>query len=173
MTPGSATRKLSIVSPPRSSPRCGDSKRPDVANCGRGPEVRSGTIRATGRCPGASGPRLRTRRPARWPGRLSSAGGDLPTGSRGPAETPERSPSGSAQLVRRGQASGRPAPMSLMRTYRRALGLSQSAFAAQLNVPLETYLPWGYPALTRAQRRPGPAVRRECPGRAARHRARR
>ena len=29
--------------------------------------------------------------------------------------------------------------MSLMRTYRRALGLSQSAFAAQLNVPLETY----------------------------------
>ena len=25
--------------------------------------------------------------------------------------------------------------MSLMRTYRRALGLSQSAFAAQLNVP--------------------------------------
>ena len=32
--------------------------------------------------------------------------------------------------------------MSLMRTYRRALGLSQSAFAAQLNVPLETYRPW-------------------------------
>ena len=29
-----------------------------------------------------------------------------------------------------------------MRTYRRALGLSQSAFAAQLNVPLETYRPW-------------------------------
>ena len=27
--------------------------------------------------------------------------------------------------------------MSLMRTYRRALGLSQSAFAAQLNVPRE------------------------------------
>ena len=62
---------------------------------------------------------------------------------RGPAETPERSPSGSAQLVRRGQASGGPAPMSLMRTYRRALGLSQSAFAAQLNVPLETYQPMG------------------------------
>ena len=60
----------------------------------------------------------------------------------GPAETPERSPSGSAQLVRRGQASGGPAPMSLMRTYRRALGLSQSAFAAQLHVPLETYRPW-------------------------------
>ena len=32
--------------------------------------------------------------------------------------------------------------MSLMRTYRRALGLSQSAFAAQLNVTLETYRPW-------------------------------
>ena len=32
--------------------------------------------------------------------------------------------------------------MSLMRTYRRALRLSQSAFAAQLNVPLETYRPW-------------------------------
>ena len=32
--------------------------------------------------------------------------------------------------------------MSLMRTYRRALGLSQSAFAARLNVPLETYRPW-------------------------------
>ncbi len=32
--------------------------------------------------------------------------------------------------------------MSLMRTYRRALGLSQSAFTAQLNVPLETYRPW-------------------------------
>ena len=32
--------------------------------------------------------------------------------------------------------------MSLMRTYRRALGLSQSAFAAQLHVPLETYRPW-------------------------------
>ena len=32
--------------------------------------------------------------------------------------------------------------MSLMRTYRRTLGLSQSAFAAQLNVPLETYRPW-------------------------------
>ena len=32
--------------------------------------------------------------------------------------------------------------MSLMRTYRRALGLSQSAFAAQLNVPRETYRPW-------------------------------
>ena len=32
--------------------------------------------------------------------------------------------------------------MSLMRTYRRALTLSQSAFAAQLNVPLETYRPW-------------------------------
>ena len=30
-----------------------------------------------------------------------------------------------------------------------------------------------YPALTRAQRRPGPAVRRECPGQVARHRARR
>ena len=29
-----------------------------------------------------------------------------------------------------------------MRTYRRALGLSQSAFAAQLNVPRETYRPW-------------------------------
>ena len=29
-----------------------------------------------------------------------------------------------------------------MRTYRRALGLSQSAFAARLNVPLETYRPW-------------------------------
>ena len=29
-----------------------------------------------------------------------------------------------------------------MRTYRQALGLSQSAFAAQLNVPLETYRPW-------------------------------
>ena len=113
-----------------------------VANCGRGPEVRSGTIRATGRCPGAPSPRHRTRRPVRWPGRLSSAGGDLPTGSRGPAETPERSPSGSAQLVRRGQAAGGPAPMSLMRTYRRALGLSQSAFAARLNVPLETYRPW-------------------------------
>ena len=28
-----------------------------------------------------------------------------------------------------------------------------------------------YPALTRAQRRPGPAVRRECPGQVARHRA--
>ena len=28
------------------------------------------------------------------------------------------------------------------RPYRRALGLSQSAFAAQLNVPLETYRPW-------------------------------
>ena len=32
--------------------------------------------------------------------------------------------------------------MSLMRTYRRALGVSQSAFAAQLDVPLETYRPW-------------------------------
>ena len=32
--------------------------------------------------------------------------------------------------------------MSLMRTYRRALGLSQSAFAAQLNVTRETYRPW-------------------------------
>ena len=32
--------------------------------------------------------------------------------------------------------------MSLMRTYRAALGLSQSAFAARLNVPLETYRPW-------------------------------
>ena len=32
--------------------------------------------------------------------------------------------------------------MSLMRTYRRALRLSQSAFAAQLNVPRETYRPW-------------------------------
>ena len=32
--------------------------------------------------------------------------------------------------------------MSLMRTYRRALGLSQSAFAARFNVPLETYRPW-------------------------------
>ena len=32
--------------------------------------------------------------------------------------------------------------MSLMRTYRRALRLSQSAFAAQLHVPLETYRPW-------------------------------
>ena len=32
--------------------------------------------------------------------------------------------------------------MSLMRTYRRALGVSQSAFAAQLHVPLETYRPW-------------------------------
>ena len=107
-----------------------------------GTEVCSGTIRTAGRCPGTPGTRHRTRRPGRWPGRLSSAGGDLPTGSRGPAETPERSPSGSAQLVRRGQASGGPAPMSLMRTYRRALGLSQSAFAAQLNVPLETYRPW-------------------------------
>ena len=29
-----------------------------------------------------------------------------------------------------------------MRTYRRALRLSLSAFAAQLNVPLETYRPW-------------------------------
>ena len=69
-----------------------------------------------------------------------------PEGSRALAETcrqavgdlqrtPERSPSGSAQLVRRGQAAGGPTPMSLMRTYRRALGLSQSAFAAQLNVP--------------------------------------
>ena len=70
------------------------------------------------------------------------AGRDVSTGSRGPAETPERPPSGSAQLVRRGQAAGRPAPMSLMRTYRRALTLSQSAFAAQLNVPRETYRPW-------------------------------
>ena len=32
--------------------------------------------------------------------------------------------------------------MSLMRTYRQALGVSQSAFAAQLHVPLETYRPW-------------------------------
>ena len=32
--------------------------------------------------------------------------------------------------------------MSLMRTYRRALRLSQSAFAARLHVPLETYRPW-------------------------------
>ena len=32
--------------------------------------------------------------------------------------------------------------MSLLRTYRQALGLSQSAFAAQLHVPLETYRPW-------------------------------
>ena len=32
--------------------------------------------------------------------------------------------------------------MSLMRTYRAALTLSQSAFAAQLNVPLETYRTW-------------------------------
>ena len=32
--------------------------------------------------------------------------------------------------------------MSLMRTYRQALGLSQAAFAAQLHVPLETYRPW-------------------------------
>ena len=32
--------------------------------------------------------------------------------------------------------------MSLMRTYRRALGVSQSAFAAQLHVPRETYRPW-------------------------------
>ena len=32
--------------------------------------------------------------------------------------------------------------MSLMRTYRRALGVSQSAFAAQLQVPRETYRPW-------------------------------
>ena len=32
--------------------------------------------------------------------------------------------------------------MSLMRTYRQALGVSQSAFAAQLNVPRETYRPW-------------------------------
>ena len=32
--------------------------------------------------------------------------------------------------------------MSLMRTYRQALGVSQAAFAAQLQVPLETYRPW-------------------------------
>ena len=32
--------------------------------------------------------------------------------------------------------------MSLMRTYRAALALSQSAFAARLNVPLETYRTW-------------------------------
>ena len=32
--------------------------------------------------------------------------------------------------------------MSLMRTYRQALGVSQSAFAAQLHVPRETYRPW-------------------------------
>ena len=32
--------------------------------------------------------------------------------------------------------------MNLMRTYRQALGVSQSAFAAQLHVPLETYRPW-------------------------------
>ena len=32
--------------------------------------------------------------------------------------------------------------MSLMRTYRAALTLSQSAFAARLNVPLETYRTW-------------------------------
>ena len=32
--------------------------------------------------------------------------------------------------------------MSLMRTYRRALGVSQAAFAAQLDVPYETYRPW-------------------------------
>ena len=32
--------------------------------------------------------------------------------------------------------------MSLMRTYRQALRLSQSAFAAQLHVPLETYPCW-------------------------------
>ena len=48
--------------------------------------------------------------------------------------------------------------MSLMRTYRQALGLSQSAFAAQLHVPLETYRPWDAgrrepppPLLTRAR----------------------
>ena len=32
--------------------------------------------------------------------------------------------------------------MSLMRTYRQALGVSQAAFAAQLDVPCETYRPW-------------------------------
>ena len=32
--------------------------------------------------------------------------------------------------------------MSLLRTYRQALGVSQAAFAAQLHVPLETYRPW-------------------------------
>ena len=32
--------------------------------------------------------------------------------------------------------------MSLMRTYRAALALSQSAFAVRLNVPLETYRTW-------------------------------
>ena len=57
-------------------------------------------------------------------------------------QTPERTPRGAAQLVRRGHAEEGPAPMSLMRTYRRALRLSQSAFAAQLNVPRETYRPW-------------------------------
>ena len=87
---------------------------------------RRGTIRAAGRCPGTPGTRHRTRRPARWPGRRSSASGDMPTGRRGPAETPDRAPSGSAQLVRRGHAYGGPAPLSRMRTSRRALRLSQS-----------------------------------------------
>ena len=46
-----------------------------------------------------------------------------------------------------------------MRTYRRALGLSQSAFAAQLNVPLETYRPWDA-----GRREPPPQLLTRVPG---------
>ena len=94
----------------------GSSRSRSSSRLGGGPEVRSGTIRAAGRCPGAPGTRHRTRRPARWPGRRSSASGDVPTSRRGPVETPDRAPSGSAQLVRRGHAYGGPAPLSRMRT---------------------------------------------------------
>ena len=144
MSPGRTGRARSTSLPVGSTAWWGcHGQRPClVANGGRDPEVRSGTIRAAGRCPGAPGTRHRTRRPARWPGRRSSASGDVPTGRRGSAETPDRAPSGSAQLVRRGHAYGGPAPLSRMRTSRRALRLSQSAFAAQVHVPLEAYRPW-------------------------------
>ena len=42
--------------------------------------------------------------------------------------------------------------MSLMRTYRAALTLSQSAFAARLNVPLETYRTWDSASRTGSRR---------------------
>ena len=44
------------------------------------------------------------------------------------------------------------ATMSLMRTYRAALTLSQSAFAARLNVPLETYRTWDSASRTGSRR---------------------
>ena len=63
--------------------------------------------------------------------------------ARGSPRTPRLSPGRATELVECEQNNEtETATMSLMRTYRAALTLSQSAFAARLNVPLETYRTW-------------------------------